>query len=500
MRQLDILLIHPNASQKIYQGLSTNFAAYEPPIWAAMIARYLLKKGLSVEIMDCEVMGLTIEQAFEQTKSLNPKIIAAIIYGQQPSASSQNMYGAELLMARCKELNIPRVYVGSTPTALPDFILQKDPECFVCAGEGPVTLYTLSQLSDWQSDKELSLVPGLCYSRNARVIKNQQATLITDLDGEMPDMAWELLPIERYRTSNWHSWTNFDRYVTGPFASIYTSLGCPFKCSFCMINSPFNQGDNRNNRIRTWGVNQVMSTLEFLADKGITNLKIADEMFVLYPNHFLSICQGIIDRGLKFNIWCYARIDTVKEAHLDVLKRAGVNWLGLGIESGNPIVRQEATKGKFNDLHIRDVISKINSFNMCATGNYIFGLPQDTLETMNETLDLALSLDTGYANFYCAMAYPGSQLHRDFSINNPSVLPENNDVGWLGYSQHSYETLNLPTDTLSSAEVLRFREHAFQTYFSNPPVIKRMTKKFGEAFSVELNKMMGIQLKRKLLE
>jgi hypothetical protein len=115
-------------------------------------------------------------------------------------------------------------------------------------------------------------------------------------------------------------------------------------------------------------------------------------------------------------------------------------------------------------------------------------------------LQLALDLKTDYANFYCAMAYPGSQLHRDFSKNNPSALPENNGIGWIGYSQHAYETFNLSTEYLTNAEILRFRDNAFNKYFTNQSYIDSMIKKFGNVFKTELDRMLAIKLPRKLTE
>ena len=499
MKKLDILLVHPNASKKIYQGLSDEFAAIEQPIWAAMIASYLLKKNIDVKILDCEANGLGLEASIEAVKSYNPKIVAIVVYGQQPSASTQNMVGANILMSRIKELGCVRIYVGAHPSALPKLTLENDPSALVCQGEGPKTLELLNQISDFNNDNELSKIPGLWYYNSQGVVcNNPQAALITDLDNEMPGMALDLLPLEKYRTANWHSWTNNNQKQ--PFVSLYTSLGCPFKCSFCMINAPFNHGDIKNNSFRHWSPNHIIKTFDRLAELGVKNIKIADEMFVYKPSHFLELSKLIIERGYKFNIWAYARIDTIREDYLEILKKAGVNWLGLGIESANKTVRQEVTKGKFQELNIREIVGKVSKHDICVGANYIFGLPKDTHESMNETLDLALDLNSEYANFYSAMAYPGSQLHRDFSKENPSVLPENNEIGWIGYSQHAYETFNLPNENLKNSEILKFRDEAFTKYFTNKNYISKMKGKFGESFSKELDHMLSIKLERKLLE
>lgn len=59
--------------------------------------------------------------------------------------------------------------------------------------------------------------------------------------------------------------------------------------------------------------------------------------------------EGIIKRGLKFNMWAYARIDTVREDQLALFKRAGINWLALGIEASNQEIRKSIDKGRFKN-------------------------------------------------------------------------------------------------------------------------------------------------------
>jgi anaerobic magnesium-protoporphyrin IX monomethyl ester cyclase len=140
---------------------------------------------------------------------------------------------------------------------------------------------------------------------------------------------------------------------------------------------------------------------------------------------------------------------------------------------------------------VYDTVRKVQSAGIDIIGNYIFGLPEDTLETMQQTLDLALSLNCEFANFYSAMAYPGSPLYQQ-ALARGWQLPEK----WSGYSQHAVDTLPLPTYHLSAAEVLRFRDDAFHTYFAHQPYLDMVRTKFGEATVAHIREMTQHRLER----
>src|SRR3989344_9689524 len=107
-------------------------------------------------------------------------------------------------------------------------------------------------------------------------------------------------------------------------------------------------------------------------------------------------------------------------------------------------------------------------------------MPDDTNETMQETFDLALEINAEMANFYSAMAYPGSPLH-EMAKKKELPLPEDTGgPGWIGYSQHAYKTLPLPTDSVTAEDVLRFRDEAFLKYFTNPKYLEMLMTKFGD--------------------
>jgi radical SAM superfamily enzyme YgiQ (UPF0313 family) len=176
---------------------------------------------------------------------------------------------------------------------------------------------------------------------------------------------------------------------------------------------------------------------------------------------------------------------------MKTMKQAGINWLAFGIESANDNVREGVTK-RFSQDTIKKAIRISQNANIYIMGNFIFGLPDDTIETMQETLDLAKELNLEYINFYTAMAYPGSQLYFE-AIQKGIKLPEQ----WHGYAQYGEDTLPLSTKYLTSAEVLRFRDKAFTEYLSNHLYLKMIREKFGIEVEEHIKKMLKHEIRRK---
>jgi anaerobic magnesium-protoporphyrin IX monomethyl ester cyclase len=484
-KRIDVAIVQPASRTQVYQGLGSTLAAVEPPVWAGLIARHLRDRGYAVELIDGEAEELSPDQFVAQLVPLDPVLTTVVVFGHQPSASTQSMVGASALLEaiRAQAPRLKTLLVGGHVSALPERTLREEAVDFVCQGEGPVTIRQLVDALK-AGDGEYDKVQGLWYRDGDMPRRAPEAPLIDDLDRDLPGLAWDLLPMNRYRAHNWHCFGRLDRRQ--PYASIYTSLGCPFKCTFCCINAPFGKPSYRYRSARSVG-----DELELLVTRyGVENVKILDEMFVLNYQHVAGVCDEIIQRGLDLNVWAYARVDTVKNHILDKLKRAGINWLALGIESGSQHVRDGALK-KFGQADIKQTVEAIKAAGIHVIGNFIFGLPDDDLTTMQATLDLALDLNCEFANFYSAMAYPGSRLY-GVAVAEGWPLP----ARWSGYSQHAVDTLPLPTRFVSAAEVLRFRDHAFQVYFGSPAYLALVSRKFGAESARHVREMAAHRLER----
>lgn len=489
----DLVLVNPGGRERIYQQLGTELTAIEPPLWCRLIAGYALDRGKRVVIVDSEAEAMGPAAVAARIKQLNPVLVGMVVFGHQPSASTQQMVAAGETCAAIKAVapEIPILIVGGHVSALPERTLAEEPVDFACKGEGPVTVV---QLLDWLeagAEDDPAEVAGLVWRDGEDEIRvNPSAPLIHDLDADLHGNVWHLLPMDKYRAHNWQCFGELGSRM--PYASIYTSLGCPYKCSFCCINAPFDA-----NRYRMRSPVQVVAEVDRLyRQHGVKTFKIIDEMFVLNDRHVTAICDGLIELGYsdQLNFWAYARVDTVKPAMLAKLRKAGIRWLALGIESGSKHVRDGADKNlRYED--IVGIVREIQQAGICVIGNYIFGLPDDSLATMRETLDLAKELNCEFANFYSAMAYPGSGLYTQ-AVENGWPLPDS----WAGYAQHSHDCKPLPTEHCSAAEVLKFRDDAFHEYFADPRYLGMVAQRFGWDTRRHIEEMAEHRLKRKIVD
>src|ERR1043166_6085347 len=503
-KQLDVLFISPDSSFQAYRALSKDFSAIEPPTWALLLAQSCRAKGFGAAILDCGAERLSIDASIKRIADANPRLVCLVVYGQNPNSGTTNMVGATALCAQLKEQhpNYPICFVGSHTSALPKEVLALDCVDLVLLNEG---VYALHNLLRTDLQRDLDKVKGIGYKQDGVPVLNPPERVVPQelMDADLPGYAWDLLPyrerpLDLYRAHFWHA--EFNHSLRTPFAAIYTSLGCRFKCDFCMINI-VNRMDNADGvvaanspNMRYWSPAFIVGEFEKLAKMGVETIRISDEMFFLSKKYFEPLLNLIVERGLKLRMWSYSRIDTVQPAYLDLFRQAGIGWLALGVEAANQTIRQEVSKGSFKEINIRQVSKTIREHGMNIISNYIFGFPDDNQATMQQTLDLALELNTVMANTYPCQALPGSSLY-NLAKTSGWALPDS----YAGYGFLSYESQPMPTRHCTAAEVLRFRDEAWQKYFAYPPYLDLVERKFGLPQRKNVEAMAKIPLRRKLL-
>ncbi len=496
---IDLVIVNPGNRFQVYQGLGQDFAAIEPPVWAGLIATYVRKRGGTVSIIDANAENLSPIEVAHRITDMQPLLTAVVVYGHNPSASTQVMPAAGAICSAIKSSNsdLKILLLGGHVAALPERTLREEQADYVCGGEGPATVSDLLEALRATMLPDLRKVRDLWYREGDTVVRTPAAPLLDALDKEMPGIAWDLLPMERYRAHNWHCFGQL--HNRQPYAALYTTLGCPFHCSFCCIQAPFKRGEQALNyreglnSYRYWSPHTVLGEIDLLVSRyGVKNIKFADEMFVLNRKHVLALCQGLIERQYDLNIWAYARVDTVRDGMPEIMRRAGFTWLAFGIEAASERVRDDVEKG-YEQQDIFQTIERVRKAGSSVVANYIFGLPEDDAASMQETMSMACRLNAEYANFYCTMAYPGSALYTR-ALQQGWPLPDT----WSGYSQHAVDSMPLPTKHLTSHEVLQFRDNAFQQYVSRADYVDMISKRFGADTVAHIQTMANKRLIRAL--
>src|SRR5262249_40826465 len=162
--ELDLVLINPSSRRQVYQSLGSELAAVENPVWAGLMATFCRLKGLSVEIIDAEAEELFPDAVAEHVAYQRPVLAAVVVYGHQPSASTQITTAAGA--GRSASKRQPReqmvLLVGGHVAALPERTLREEDADFVGGGEGLHTLVDLVAALKTPAPC-LEDVPGLWY-------------------------------------------------------------------------------------------------------------------------------------------------------------------------------------------------------------------------------------------------------------------------------------------------------------------------------------------------
>jgi len=303
-----------------------------------------------------------------------------------------------------KRLGMTTVLGGPHLTLMPEESLGAEhPEVdFVIQGEAEESV--IEFVDALEGRRPIETVHGLYRRKNGGLEVNAPARLVPDLDA-IPYPAHDLYRITRY--ANLQPLTDgLDRKARA--YTIMTSRGCPYKCTYC--SKPIT-----GNTWRPRSVENVIGEWRWLVrDLRATEIGLTDDIWNLRLDRAKELCRALIAEGLNTVPWI--TVHGMKVNHTDaelfqLMKQAGCKRVGFGVESG--------------DVHIlRDVVKKSQSFDMVRNafrwakeaglqtmGFFIYGMPEETADTMEKTTELALELDPDLANFMLATPYPGTEMY-----------------------------------------------------------------------------------------
>jgi radical SAM superfamily enzyme YgiQ (UPF0313 family) len=191
-----------------------------------------------------------------------------------------------------------------------------------------------------------------------------------------------------------------------PFATMISSRGCPFQCSFC-----FKQFFDKKSMFRT--PEDVVNEMQYLVEVlGVREIMFYDDIFTMKQSRVFEICDLIRSRNLKVRWEVPTRIDLVTEKMLSAMAEAGCVRIRFGIESGDPGIL--AIMKKHSDIQlIEKAVRETKNAGIETFGYFIVGYLHETLQQFENTINLATRIPLDYASFYTATPLPGTGLHED---------------------------------------------------------------------------------------
>jgi radical SAM superfamily enzyme YgiQ (UPF0313 family) len=400
---MKILLINPFGSNWV-EGMEdhTETAIRMAPIGILSIAAYLAERGHDVAVHDCRgaVTLVGTGDVLSRVTSFKPDLVGF-------TAVTSGFLNAYRLAEAIKELSpgIIVVFGGVHVSALRGTILASFRAIdFVVTGEGE------KAMSELASGAKTATIQGLVYREGAEIRDNGLRTDLCELDS-LPFPAYDKL--EGFPQSFEAALFNYPR---SPSATIISSRGCPYQCSYC----------DRSVYRRSFRFNSAEYLYEhmaFLKNRfGIRHVFFYDDLFTFNRERIGKFCRLLREKPLGMTFNCAVRVGHIDDDLLRMLKASGCWMVSLGIESGAPeILARHKTKVNFGEM--RTTVKRIQKAGLRAKGLFMMGLPGETEETIRMTTDFITSLELDDMNMTKFTPFPGSPIYK--TVRDEGTFVEN---------------------------------------------------------------------------
>ncbi|MFH1125770.1 MAG: radical SAM protein [Candidatus Altiarchaeota archaeon] len=401
---VDVLLINPP------RPFILPTPAPFPPLGLAYVGAALEDAGYKVSALDCHHELVGFDELPERIGGFNPRIVG--LTGL--SVTRFEMFRAAEIV---REVHPHCVLVGGgvhvSFTARET--VERTPFDIVCRFEGERTMTEVAGVVKSSANRRKALegmnrVRGVTYrTPDGAVHENPERELVQDLD-LLPLPARHLFPMGKY--FKWAEQQN--RMMT----NIVTSRGCPFRCPFCSASALW----GHTYRLRS--PDNVGKELQQLKDDyGIASVEISDSTFTVNHPHVLGVVEEMKKAGFQWD--CYVQVETLTPELLTLMQKGGCRRIKYGVEAGNDEIRKRAGKN-FTTKRLLEVDGWAKRAGLEREAFFMFGLPRESMETVQETYKLAAQMmndgvELSVAPYTCI--YPGTDLEK-FAIQE-GILPPN---------------------------------------------------------------------------
>lgn len=403
---MKVLLIQPRSSDVRHQLV--------PPLGLLAIGTYLKYKGYEVTIVDRSINLNSINKLLDKYE---PDFVGV------SAITGTMLLDAVNLSKVVKNRGIPVIWGGVHPSLLPEQTLQSNIIDYIVIGEAEESLFQLLQAIENKSS--VYDVEGIAFMDHGSVIINESRSFI-DLS-KIPITDWSLVNVQDY----FQGLGECKKLIR-----IYTSKGCPGKCTFC-----YNQAFHKQ-KWRGRAPEQIADEVQLLVEKyGADGISFIDELWSSDISRMHEICNLFIKRKLDFKWYFNARVDQYTIEDLELMYKAGCRWILFGIESASPRILRQIKKG-INLERVTKMFEMCRQIGISTIASFMLGFPDETEEDLRTTAEFAIKLNATYYDFTRYMCYPGTELY-NYTIENHLFNPPETLQEWAEISSWDRISVNL---------------------------------------------------------
>lgn len=425
-----------------------------PSLALATLAGSVRERGNNVKIFEYNIYGHfeEAEVAFENLLAdFHPDVIGI---GFATPLFDEMKRVAEKIKNFDDKITI--ICGGPHVSAYPNETLEKAQVDICVVGESDFIFANIIERIDHQNFREVN---GISYKENGEIkVTPKEKGYLENLD-KLPLPAWDLFDLSKYSMTR-----NMCR--RNPVGWIETSRGCLYGCVYCNKNI-FGQ------TFRAKSAKRTVDEMEYMLKCGFKEIQIAEDMFTTDKARVAEICNLIIERGLKFP-WATTtgiRVDSVTPELLKSMKKAGCYRVYYGLESGSQDVLNKIHKGT-NLETARNAVKWAKDAGLEVFGFFMIGLVGETEESMQDTINYAISLDLDFAKMSIMIPLPGTPIFNEYSKKGYIK-----NIDWRQFNYYTppselYTHPNLSWETINKYYKLFYRRFYFRPGFIARRLIK----------------------------
>lgn len=415
------------------------------PMWLASAAACTEADGHEIDLIDAPAADLSAEAVIARVKQFGSRL--AVVETSTPSISSDVQFCGQLKNS-IKDIFI--VLVGTHVSALPAESLRLNAAVdAVAQGEYDATIRELATALG--SGLEISKVAGLWLRSGQNILLTGSREPLSELDA---------IP---FVSSIYKRFLNPQHYFNPnalfPMVTITTSRGCPHRCFFCVYPQTM-----MGHRLRNRSIGNVADELEYIVQNfpEVKAVFFEDDTFPANKKRCLAICEEIVRRRIRISWTANARVDLDLETML-AMKKAGCRCLCVGFESGNQQLLDNMKKGITLEQSAA-FMRAAKQAGILVHGCFMVGLPGETKETMQKTLDFAIQLQPDAIQMYPVMVYPGTEAYSWYEQHG--LIATKDFSRWLTPS--GLHNTVIRGENLSAEELVAFCDRARKQFYLRP--------------------------------